>query len=114
MLCAHYLPANRLTEPEIGLERARVFSFDLAKEARQMGEMAKFVRRPFAKNQKSLSFDLIRESVSTAFDLDLPIHSNSFEMPNKGHFLIIDDPVLYAGFVHAGPCHLGGGGVSGV
>jgi hypothetical protein len=37
------------TGEEIGLERARVRSFDLAKEARQMGEMEKFVRRPFAK-----------------------------------------------------------------
>jgi hypothetical protein len=44
-----------LTEPEIGLERARVRSFDLAKEARQMGEMEKFVRRPFAKTTANCS-----------------------------------------------------------
>jgi hypothetical protein len=55
VLCAHYLPANRLAEPEIGLERARVRSFDLAKEARQMGEMEKFVRRPFAKTTANCS-----------------------------------------------------------
>jgi hypothetical protein len=41
-----------LSEPEIGLERARVLSFDLAKEARQM---AKFAWCPFAKTTANCS-----------------------------------------------------------
>jgi xanthine dehydrogenase iron-sulfur cluster and FAD-binding subunit A len=40
-----------LSEPEIGLEHAFVL---LAKEARQMGEMAKFARCPVCKNNCKL------------------------------------------------------------
>jgi hypothetical protein len=40
-----------LSEPEIGLERARALSFDLAKEARQM---AKFAWCPVCKNNCEL------------------------------------------------------------
>jgi hypothetical protein len=49
-----------LSEPEIGLEHAFVplisvvRSFDLANEARQMGEMAKFARCPVCKNNCKL------------------------------------------------------------
>ena len=46
-----------LLEQEIRLEHALIRSFDLAKEERQM-----------AKIFLSPSFDLVRESVSTAFD----------------------------------------------
>ena len=73
-LAAHYcLPATARTVClRIGPCRtgnragARVRSFDLAKEARQIGEMAKFARCPVCKNNcklllffLSLSFDLI-------------------------------------------------------
>ena len=43
-----------LSEQGIGLEHARVRSFDLAKEARQMGEMAKFAREPGLQKQLQL------------------------------------------------------------
>jgi hypothetical protein len=42
-----------LSEPEIGLG-ACVCSFDLAKGARQMGEMAKFARCPVCNNNCKL------------------------------------------------------------
>jgi hypothetical protein len=50
LFCAHCFPASR---PFKSGNRAggRVRSFDLANEAQQMGEMAKFARCPVSKKQ---------------------------------------------------------------
>jgi hypothetical protein len=42
LLCAHCLPANRAFQKRKSGWSTRSFFSDLAKEARQMGEMAKF------------------------------------------------------------------------
>ena len=51
MLCAHCLPANRTFQKQKSGRGARVRSFDLAEEARQM---AKFAQCPFAKTTAKL------------------------------------------------------------
>jgi hypothetical protein len=53
LLCEHCLPG--IASFRTGNRAAaRVRSFDLAKEARQMGEMAKFARCPVFKNNCKL------------------------------------------------------------
>jgi hypothetical protein len=68
LLCAHCLPAGPFrTGNRTG---ARVRSFDLGKEARQMAKFAKTTAN-CSKFFLSLSFNLIRESASTAFDFNI-------------------------------------------
>jgi hypothetical protein len=55
LLCAHWLPANRAFQNlKSGWSTRSFFSFDLANEARQMGEMAKFARYQVCKNNCKL------------------------------------------------------------
>jgi hypothetical protein len=53
LICAQCLPANRVFQNRNRTE-ARVRAFDLANEARQMNEMAKFAQWPVCKNNYKL------------------------------------------------------------